>query len=91
MPLEPPKGPKPPAGPGRPEPTKTPEVPRVGLHPKIKAQAGLAGLLGVLVIVAGTVPQIADKLGIGLPAIVTTVVSMILLIGRGFQKAGDGR
>lgn len=68
-----------------------PKVSRPDLHPKIKAQIGFGSVLGVLVIVAGTVPQIADTLGIGLPAIVVSVVSMVLLIGRGFQKAGDGR
>lgn len=73
------------------EKAKSAAVPRDDLHPKIKAQIGLGAIIGVVVIVAGVVPQIAGQLGIGLPAIATSVLSMVLLIGRGYQKAGDGR
>lgn len=66
-------------------------IPRDDLHPKIRAQAKLGGVLAVAVIVAGVIPQIAGELGITLPTIVGTLLTIVLLIGRGYQKAGDGR
>lgn len=101
-----PTGPTGPAGPGKPPapPRPQPEAtssgkvkppvvtrPSTDLSPKIKAQITFGGLLAVAAIVAAAVPQIAEQLGITLPGAIGAVLSMVLLIGRGYQKAGDGR
>lgn len=99
--VTPPTGPKPPTGPGtpaRPQPEKTtsgkvkpPAVTRPDLHPKVKAGLTLGGIVGAVVVLAGVIPGIADKLNLTIPGIVATVITLIATLGAAYAKAGDGR
>lgn len=96
--VTPPTGPKGPAGPGVPivpsgsSSGKIPvQRPPGDLHPKFTAGAKIGALFGVLVIIGSSVSGIADKLGLDLPTVLTSLLGVVATLGAVYAKAGDGR